>query len=852
MDQRLPAWLEPRRRWVVSPEQASQTNDRLDRGAADRAPGDHGGEMVLYWMHNAVRGHENPALDVAICWARQNGLPLLIYHGLSENYPYASDRHHAFILQAARDAQHEFAKLGITYAFHLERPGHRGPHLRDLTRRAAVVVTEEMPVQPITGWLERLRSITTTPIAAVDTSCLVPGSVVNQLARQSAAAKGKKHKKAPDPFTRAFAFRDLIADELDQRVDAAYPHLPPDAIEPVHSLAFDGPLGFEPLDLQDADLSALIGMCRIDHTVAPVADTPGGTRAGYARWDRFREHGLPAYANRRNDAADGPAVSRMSAYLHYGMVSPFRIAREAATDGAEKYLDELLIWREMSFHFCSHHHDDLDSLDAVPDWAQQTLVAHASDPRPQTFAWETLARGQTDQPLWNLAQQSLLRHGELHNNIRMTWGKGFLPLTRCPSQALNHCIDLNHRYALDGRSPNSYGGILWCFGQFDRPFQPECDVYGHVRPRSIPEHARRIDSHKFQTWVGRPIAAVVPRVAIVGAGLAGLIAARTLQDHGLDVRLYEKARGPGGRMSTRRGDGSLQFDHGAQYFTVRDDVFARHVRSWLDQGLVAPWLGRIVELADGDVRSEKKGTPRYVGVPGNNSIARHLADGLNLQTQTAIERLDGDGSAWTLVDADGRSHGPFDNVLINAPPPQSAALLRGHTSLVESIESVQMRPCWSLMLQAEFAEPLPYEAAFINGGPLSWIARNDAKPGREKIDAPGHENWMLHASPEWSTEQLEHSSDEITPQLIDAFASVTHRHVREITHAVAHRWRYSIPANPLDVGHLWDAAAGLGACGDWCAGSRVEGAFISGTALAGCLLRHITVDRSACGDFGSP
>ncbi|MEP1644374.1 deoxyribodipyrimidine photo-lyase, partial [Rhodopirellula bahusiensis] len=151
MDQLIPASLAERRRWVVAPDQT------------DHPPG----EMVLYWIHNAVRGHENPALDAAIWMAHQTGLPLLVYHGLSEKYPYASDRHHAFIMQGARDVQRELQARGITYAFHLERHGHRGPHLRDLCRRAAVLVSEEMPVAPIACWVERLRSLVTTPIMLV-------------------------------------------------------------------------------------------------------------------------------------------------------------------------------------------------------------------------------------------------------------------------------------------------------------------------------------------------------------------------------------------------------------------------------------------------------------------------------------------------------------------------------------------------------------------------------------------------------------------------------------------------------------------------------------------------------------
>ena len=172
------------------------------------------------------------------------------------------------------------------------------------------------------------------------------------------------------------------------------------------------------------DLPSLVAECEIDHSIGPVPHTRGGSAAGYARWDAFQAAGLAEYAKRRNDPlVDG--TSRLSPYLHYGMVSPLRIAREAAaigTDGGEKYLDELLIWRELAYAFCFHT-KNYENLAALPQWARETLAAHESDPRPAILSWETLARGKTGDRLWDAAQQSLLMHGELHNNVRMTWGK---------------------------------------------------------------------------------------------------------------------------------------------------------------------------------------------------------------------------------------------------------------------------------------------------------------------------------------------------------------------------------------------------------------------------------------------
>ncbi|MFG0268081.1 MAG: NAD(P)-binding protein, partial [Rhodopirellula sp. JB055] len=780
------------------------------------------------------RGHENPALDAAMWLAHENGLPLLVYHGLSEKYPYASDRHHAFIMQGARDVQRELKAKGINYAFHLERQGHRGPHLRDLCRRAAVLVSEEMPVAPIACWVERLRSLVTTPIMLVDTTCVVPSQSI------------------PTVPTRAFEFRRLIQDALADRVERPYEELPAD----VQPAEFTGQLGFEPIDFQDVRLADLIRHCKIDHSVGPVADTPGGTRAGYARWDRFRESSLSKYSERRNDADDPLGVSRLSGHLHYGMVSPFRIAREAAALGAKKYLDELVVWREMVFRFCLEHVEELDTMAAIPEWARESLTKHADDPRDEELDWETLARGKSSQPLWNLAQQSLLRHGELHNNLRMTWGKAFLAMTSQPCQALAQCIDLNHRYAIDGRSPISYSGILWCFGQFDRPFKPEQPIFGTVRTRSVDQHAERVELPRVAQWVSRPIAAKLPRVAIVGAGLGGLTAARTLTDHGLEVHVFEKSRGVGGRMATRRAAEGDGFDHGAQYFTVRDDRFARHVRSWIHQGLVAPWMQPIVELQPGgEVVKEKCGTARYVGVPGMNAVAKHLAADVTVHLQTKVESLRQVGERWqlnwassdhpsTVESAKDNPNNEFDCVIVNCPPEQAASVLSGHSDIADTAKQVEMLPCWCLMIRGEGMSGMEYSGAFINEGPLSWIARNDEKPGREVPDE-STSSWVLHASADWSQQHLEQDPEWVGSQLLHAMEEATGRRFTNVIERQVHRWRYANPVSPLETDCLWDATTGLGACGDWCGGPRIEGAFLSGMAMAGAVLRHATIDRAA-------
>jgi deoxyribodipyrimidine photolyase len=347
------------------------------------------GEFVLYWMRTAVRAHENPALDAALLAGRALQRPVFVYHALSERYPFASDRHHTFILQGARDAEAECAQRGIGYAFHLERPGHRAPALKLLARRAALVITETMPVPPLDWLTDGLADDVSCPVWSVDTACVVPMPLVE-----------KAH-------TRAFAFRDDTA-----RLRAERLRRPWNDVTPGGPAFVPANLPFEPLALATADLPSLVACCEIDHGVGPVPDTRGGSVAGYERWDEFKRSGrLARYAARRNDATiDG--VSRLSAYFHYGMVSPLRIARECAAlpgDGPEKYLDELLVWRELAYAFC-YWHPSPTTIEGIPGWARETLAKHERDHR-ELFSWEALARARSGDELWNATQQSLLRHG---------------------------------------------------------------------------------------------------------------------------------------------------------------------------------------------------------------------------------------------------------------------------------------------------------------------------------------------------------------------------------------------------------------------------------------------------------
>lgn len=316
-------------------------------------------------------------------------------------------------------------------------------------------------------------------------------------------------------------------------------------------------------------------------------------------------------------------------------------------------------------------------------------------------------------------------------------------------------------------------------------------------------------------------------IAVIGAGISGLTAARQLA-RAAPVTIFEKARGVGGRTSTRR-QAPWAFDHGAQYVTVRDADFAERVSAWEAAGLLARWPERMVDLEAGRTAPRTSEHARYVPVPGMSALCKHLAEGLDVRAGTRIQRVERDNGAWRLVDTSGVRHGPFATVLVSAPPVQAADLLAPAPALQEAAASIRMAPCWAVMLAFEEPLGLDYDAAKVRRSPLAWMARNSAKPGRSHGEGEG---WLLHASPAWSAAHVDDEGADVIAALLAALAEATRTRVPTPAHGAAHRWLYAQTGEPLGAPCLWDAERRIGVCGDWLLGDRVEAAWLSGRALA--------------------
>ena len=762
-----------------------------------------GGGFVLCWLRQALRATDNPAIEVALHVADALGLPVFVYHGLNWRRPWATVRNHGFLLEAHRDLQRDLSLRGLGSAFFAEEAGPPRPVLRGLAAQAAVVVGDAVPVPPLRGWLEAL-AVGPAPVLAVDATNVLP-----------MPASG------PAP-TRAYAFRDRHAAERARR--RALPRGDAPVLRPGFCPAN---LGFSPLELGGDDLWARAAALPVDPTFGRVVDTPGGRTAALARWRAFRDGGgVARYARLRNDAA-APGVSRMSAHLHVGAVSVFELLDDLDTlggEGAEKLADELLVWRELAWHWCARQ-ADLHDPSVLPAWAHAGFAAHAADPRPRPSP-EALLRGQTGDALWDLAQQSLLRHGELHNNLRMTWGKAIVGWSPDLGTALRTLVDLNHRAALDGRDPASYGGLYWCMGLFDRPFSPEVPVLGPLRPRPTAGHAARLRGDAYAAWVRRPPREPAPRVAVIGAGPAGLACARSLHDAGLPVVVFDKGRGPGGRLSTRR-DGPHRFDHGAQYVTTRDPQVSRWFAAWEAAGLLVPWAPRVA--GPGEPAAPPRGR-WLVAQPGMNALVQHLAAGLDVRFGLRVDAVAAPAGGFSLRGEDGADLGSFDRVIVAVPAPQAVPLLAVAPALAAAAAARPMVPNHTVMLRLPPGFDPGFDVWRAPDGPLAWACRGGSRPGR-----PEDGVWVLQSHAAWAADHLEDDAAEVIAALWGAFAAAVGPGAPAPLSTAAHRWRFARPAADLPVvGPLWDGR--VGACGDWLAGPRVEDALSTGFSLAARVL----------------
>jgi deoxyribodipyrimidine photo-lyase len=475
--------------------------------AVNRAPVRADGDYILYWMIATRRPHFNFGLQRAVEHAVRLAKPLVVLEPLRANHRWAAARFHQFAIDGMRDNAQGFRRPGVRYHPYLERSEGEGRGLlAALAARAAVVVTDDFPCFFLPQMVAAAGDALPVCLEAVDANGLLP-----LRATPKVHATAYSFRRALQATLPAHLGDRPLADPL-AAMHGAPPELPP------------GVTARWPDALQWLDGGGSIGSLPIDHRVGPV-NQRGGYRAAREVLQRFLVERLPEYGSARNHP-DRDAASGLSPYLHWGHVSAHEVfdavmTREGwlgdtprratgAREGwwgvganAEAFLDQLVTWRELGFNFTSKR-NDYDLFESLPPWAITTLDAHTADDREWVYDLDALESASTHDPLWNAAQRQLVSEGDMHNYMRMLWGKKILQWSATPREALAAMIELNNKYALDGRDPNSYSGIFWVLGRYDRPWFPERPIFGVVRYMTSESAARKLRLREYLKRYGRP------------------------------------------------------------------------------------------------------------------------------------------------------------------------------------------------------------------------------------------------------------------------------------------------------------------------------------------------------------
>jgi deoxyribodipyrimidine photo-lyase len=425
---------------MVHPARVKQLNEKPVR------PGD----FVVYWMQQSQRVSCNHALNYAIEKANELELPLIVFFCLSDSYPDANLRHYRFMLEGLAVVERLLRKQRIRM---IARIGDPPREITGFARKAALVVTDRGYLRIQRAWRARAAGLLGCALVQVETDVIVPVEEASPKEEYAAATiRSKLHKRLSEFFT-----------------DHPLPKVRKGSLS----------INEKSLDLTDPE--ALCTVLRVDRSVPPVAWIHAGETAAGEMLGRFIREKLEGFAGLRNDPAED-YLSNMSPYLHFGQISPYVIAKrvlESGSRSSEVFLEELFVRRELAMNFV-YYNVRYDSIDCLPSWSRRTLREHLIDQREYHYSLRRLEQAETHDPYWNAAQKEMVMRGKMHGYMRMYWGKKILEWSRTPAAAYRTALLINNKYNLDGRDPNGFAGVAWCFGKHDRPWG-ERAIFGQVR-----------------------------------------------------------------------------------------------------------------------------------------------------------------------------------------------------------------------------------------------------------------------------------------------------------------------------------------------------------------------------------
>lgn len=427
------------------------------------------GRYVLYWMQASQRAQCNHALEYAVEAANDRGKPLLVFFGLTDGYPEANERHYAFMIEGLREVRRSLARRGIDMVI-LHRSPDEGA--AELARDSCLVVVDRGYTRIQRAWRRRAASRIDCPLVQVESDVVVPVEEASPKEEYSAATLRRK---------------------ISGRIRGYL--VPPEEAKLRKTLSFRG---IDRFDVEDVDNA--LARLSIDRSVsAPKADRAlrGGENAAKAHLEDFLARRLDDYPEARNDPA-ADATSRMSPYLHFGQISPLHIALraiETGGPGVDAYLEELIVRRELAVNFVFYN-DRYDRIENLPEWCRKTLTRHRKDRREYRYGIREFEGARTHDPYWNAAQKEMVETGRMHGYMRMYWGKKILEWAETPEEAYRIALLLNNRYEIDGRDPNGFAGVAWCFGKHDRPWG-ERPVFGTIRYMNDKGLRRKFDADAY-------------------------------------------------------------------------------------------------------------------------------------------------------------------------------------------------------------------------------------------------------------------------------------------------------------------------------------------------------------------
>jgi deoxyribodipyrimidine photo-lyase len=426
------------------------------------------GSFVLYWMQSSQRVEKNQALEYAIMKANELQKPLIVFFGLTEEFPEANERHYTFMLEGLQEVQRALSKKGVQFIIQLTSP-EKG--IQKLAKEASLVIVDRGYLRLERKWRQYVAGRIDCSLVQIEDNVIVPVEISSDKAEYA-----------------AYTIRPKINRKLDTFLQPTFKEREP------RLSSFD----YQFASLELGNIKEVLDKTTIDSSVPKVKTFTGGTSRAKGLLRKFIDNKLDSYAEKRND----PSVdylSHMSPYLHFGQISPLFIALEVgkvSSPGKESYLEELIIRRELSMNFIFYtlNYDKYPTI--LPEWAKTTLEQHSTDTREYIYTLEELEQAKTHDPYWNAAQNEMRITGKMHGYMRMYWGKKIIEWTENPQLAFHSALQLNNKYELDGRDANAYAGVAWCFGKHDRAWK-ERPIFGKVRYMNARGLERKFDIKNY-------------------------------------------------------------------------------------------------------------------------------------------------------------------------------------------------------------------------------------------------------------------------------------------------------------------------------------------------------------------